>query len=162
MTAELEAIRDEARALEPAPAPTTADGGAAGPGAAPAAEVITAAELEAREAQEWASLPYLFGSIVGRALPELRAVYTEAACLEWGRAMVPIAHKYGWTVSGFSPWLGLAGATWKLADPTIDAVRAARARAEAQARARSGTGTDQPPVTGTGTDGARPAPAGAG
>ncbi len=79
------------------------------------------------EAKGWAGLPYVFGGILARGMPELREVYTEAACLDWGRAMVPVARKYGWTLGGAECLITLAAATWTLAGPTLDAIKRRRA-----------------------------------
>src|SRR5712691_8951715 len=62
------------------------------------------------EAKGWAGLPYVFGGILARGMPELREVYTETACLDWGRAMVPVARKYGWTLGGAECLIALAAA----------------------------------------------------
>lgn len=81
-------------------------------------------------AKEWAQLPAMFGSLVSPFLPELRDVYTDAACRRWGEAMVPLAEKYGWNVNDFlawlGPWIGVGMATWPLAVPTYQAVKSRR------------------------------------
>lgn len=59
-------------------------------------------------AEAWAVAPAVLGAILGMALPEVRQVYTREACLEWGRAMVPVAEKYGWDADLFGPELALA------------------------------------------------------
>lgn len=83
----------------------------------------------------WAQFPALFGQIVAPALPELRDVFTERACNDWGRAMVPLAEKYNWSPGAFmewlGPWVGVAFATWPLAYPTVQAIRARRKPADA-------------------------------
>ncbi len=90
-------------------------------------------------AKEWAQFPALFGQLVTPALPELRTVYTDEACMAWGRAMVPLADKYGWTPGEFmqwlGPWAGVAMATWPLAWPTVKAIKARRAVADLAAAA---------------------------
>ena len=82
---------------------------------------------EEAEAKEWAEFPALFGAIICQAMPELRESYSESNCAEWGRRMVPVARKYGWTTKAFGGWIGLLSATWIFAKPTFDAVRARRA-----------------------------------
>jgi len=100
----------------------TAAPGEGAPGPAPAAD----------PAKEWAQFPALFGSVVGQAMPELLKVYSDEACLRWGAAMVPLADRYGWKPAEFmawlGPWAGVALATWPLAVPTVQAIRARRAQ----------------------------------
>src|SRR5260221_9731473 len=98
-----EAAKDEK--LQPAPQ-------AGEPGApAPAPQLDAAALLEA-QAKGWAGFPYVLGGLCAKAMPGLIPVYTETACLEWGRAMALVAQKYGWTVGPFGPWFGLTAASW--------------------------------------------------
>jgi hypothetical protein len=88
-----------------------------------------AAQFEA-EAREWAGFPYVIGGLLSKAMPELAGVYTETACVSWGRAMVPVARKYGWTVGALGPLAGLASASWSLLSPTFDALKRRRAQHE--------------------------------
>jgi len=83
-------------------------------------------QADADAAREWAQFPALFGGILAQAMPELADAYSEANCLAWGEAMVPVAKKYQWTTASFGGWVGLAGATWTFAKPTFDAIRARR------------------------------------
>ena len=102
--------------------------GEAQPGAAHV-EVLPPLDEKAQrltEAEGWSRLPYLFGRILAQAMPELAEVYTEAACLEWGHAVVPVARKYGWTLGGADMWVGLSAATWTLAEPTFKAIKRRR------------------------------------
>lgn len=98
--------------------------------AAPAGSPAQAMPAAPDPAMEWARFPALFGSIVGSVMPELAPVYSDAACRNWGEAMVPLAAKYGWSPSEFmkwlDPWVGLGLATWPLAVPTVQAIRARR------------------------------------
>lgn len=114
--------------------------------ASPAATVETEAERKARdareledqdkkEAAEWAGFPFVFGAIVARALPELAEVYSETACLEWGKKMAPIARRYGWTAGVAGAWFGLIGASWGMIEPTYKAAKAHRAKMRAAAPA---------------------------
>ena|SRR5258706_903595 len=79
------------------------------------------------EAKAWAGIPYLLGGLLSKALPELREVYTEAACLEWGRATVPVARKYNWSLSGFELEGAWVICSWGLLSPAWDAVKRRRA-----------------------------------
>lgn len=123
---------------------------AAEPGASAAPGEAAAPKLSA--ADEWAQVPAVFGRILSRFYPELEPVYSEKACAEWGRAMVPVAEKYGWTASRFfawlGPWIGLAMASESLATPTYQAlaarVRAARAAKAAPEGAAASDGAPPP------------------
>jgi hypothetical protein len=88
------------------------------------------------EAREWASVPYVLGGLLARALPELKAVYTESACLDWGRATVPVARKYNWSLGRWTAEFSWLGATWGLLAPAFDAIKKRRA-ADAKPRPQS-------------------------
>lgn len=75
-------------------------------------------------AREWGSIVYMIGHAAAMVAPELRQVYTEDACMNWGRAMVPVASKYGWDGPSNVPELGLLIATAGLVVPSVFAVRA--------------------------------------
>lgn len=47
------------------------------------------------EAGGWAVIPAMIGSVLSLGMPKISAVYTQEACLSWGRAAVPVARKYG-------------------------------------------------------------------
>ena len=83
-----------------------------------------AASLETG-ARQWGSIAYMIGGALAMVAPELRHVYTERACLDWGRAVVPVADKYGWNGPNRLPELGLLIATMGLAVPSVLAIRAA-------------------------------------
>lgn len=125
-----EAAKDFAAAPDPA-----------APGASPPPQPEP--DLDEAEAREWSQCPAVFAMIVTRMLPELRDTYTPENNLKWGRAVVPVARRYGWTAAKFfawlGPWVGLALATHEFAAPTYDAIRAKlaekrKARAEAAAQ----------------------------
>jgi len=154
---DIEAIRREGEALVAAAGLATAGGDATS--AAPAALEAspTQAELDKAGAEEWAGFPFVFGSIVAEAMPEVEPVYTEARCIAWGEKMLPVARRYGWTAGVAGLWAGVIGATWAFAKPTWTAVRARRAAAaQAAAAQRRGQPADQAgtgqPVTVTGTE----------
>lgn len=107
--------------------------------AIPCAAQAATATSSATEAQAWAALPAMFGGILAMAMPELRDVYKEEACATWGAAMVPVAHKYGWSADALiGPEAGLVLASVPLAVGTFAAVRAYKARAAAEAKAAEG------------------------
>jgi len=70
-------------------------------------------------AKEWGAIAYGVGGFLSMMAPELKAVYTEARCLAWGAAVVPVAEKYGWSSTKRFPELALAMATLGLAVPTF-------------------------------------------
>lgn len=78
-----------------------------------------------QQARQWGAIPYMVGGVLAMAAPELRQVYTQQNCMDWGRAMVPVAGKYGWNDAGKLPELGLAIATLGFAIPSVLAIRAA-------------------------------------
>lgn len=104
-------------------------------------------------AREWGMIAFVIGNGLAIIAPELKAVYTEDACMGWGRAMVPVAEKYGWNNPAAIPELGLIIATTSLAVPSVIAIRgrvqeikAAKAADELQRK----TATDAAPASGGG------------
>lgn len=89
------------------------------------AEQAAAADVMEQEARQWGSIAFMVGGALSMAAPELRQVYTDGNCLNWGRAVVPVSQKYGWAGPGKLPELSLAIATLGLAVPSFLAVRAA-------------------------------------
>lgn len=97
-------------------------------GEAPAAQAEQAQQAQAVDAAEegarsWGVMAYTLGSALSMLAPELRAVYTEDACLAWGRSMMPVADKYGWNGPANVPELGLLIASMSLGVPSFFAVR---------------------------------------
>jgi hypothetical protein len=109
--AELESLAAETKAAD-APIPE-----APAPGAAPIATSDDALALE------WSELPAAVGKGLSFVIPEAPQIWTDKACLEWGKAMVPIAKKYGWEPLKGMAWLKLLGATGALVGPTVFVVR---------------------------------------
>lgn len=97
--------------------------------AAAQAEQQAAQSLE-DGARQWGALAFMVGGALSMAAPALKNVYTEEACLNWGRAMQPVAEKYGWN-GGATPEVGLLIATAGFAFPTYFAVRQAVAEKKA-------------------------------
>ncbi len=103
-----------------------------------AAEEKAAAEADPEfQAKAWAAMVQAIGGMLSMIAPELQQVYTDKACLEWGRSVVPVAEKYGWNGPSSVPELGLLIATVPLALPTgfilharIKALRKAKAEAD--------------------------------
>lgn len=94
-----------------------------------------------RKAREWGVLAYTIGGALSMAAPELRQVYTEAACLDWGRSVVPVATKYGWD-NGPSkvPEIGLLLSTLGLAIPTVYVLRQRIKEAKPEDAGKPGAG----------------------
>lgn len=118
------------------------------------------------EAQAWAQVPMMLGSMLSMFAPELQAIYTEETCNRWGERMVPVAQKYGWNGPSNLPEIGLAIATAGMALPTVIVVRAklaqmreAKAAHEAAKRASMARSIVPSPVTDVGVGGS---PAGGG
>lgn len=99
-----------------------------------AAQAVDQAEEQARE---WGAIAYMIGGALSMLAPELKAVYTETACMKWGESVVPVAQKYGWDGPGGVPEIGLLIATAGLAVPSYLVIRAKLAQAkEAAAEAK--------------------------
>jgi len=108
-----------------------------------AAEQQKATEFEVQQRQ-WGMIAFTVGSALSMIAPELRAVYTEEACMQWGASVVPVAEKYGWSGPGNMPELGLLMTTAGLAVPSflaiklrLEQLREARRQAEAAAKRRA-------------------------
>lgn len=99
------------------------------------AQAVEAAGEE--NARQWGAVAFMIGGALSMVAPELRQVYTEEACLNWGRAMNPVAEKYGWNGPSALPELGLVIATAGLAMPSYFAVRA-RVQAAQEGKEKSG------------------------
>lgn len=89
---------------------------------AQAAEVAAEAVAE-QGAREWGVLAFTIGNALAMFAPELKQVYTEEACLNWGRSVVPVAEKYGWGGTSRVPEIGMALATIGLVAPTVIVIR---------------------------------------
>lgn len=82
-------------------------------------------ENEAEEgARQWGAIVFMVGNAAAMIAPDLRQIYTEDACMNWGRSMMPVANKYGWNSPASVPELGLIIATAGLAVPSFFAIRA--------------------------------------
>lgn len=106
----------------------------------PTAEQQQAQAVEAageENARQWGAVAFMIGGALSMVAPELRQVYTEEACLNWGRAMNPVAEKYGWNGPSALPELGLVIATAGLAMPSYFAVRA-RIQAAQEGKEKTG------------------------
>src|ERR1043166_9553554 len=82
-------------------------------------EAKEATELE-QGAREGAAIPFMLGSTLAMLAPELKQVYTEQACLQWGEAAHLVGKKYGWNAPS-APEFALAAGTLNLALPPAPA-----------------------------------------
>lgn len=124
---------------------------------AEAQAVVAAVDAAEQQAREWGMIAYTVGGALGMVAPELRQVYSEEACMGWGRAMVPVAEKYGWNGPANVPELGLLIASLGLGVPSFIAIKermrqlkAAREAAEAAAKAKAGDKPEGSPLDGVG------------
>ncbi len=140
---DLDAIKAEALAEQPQQPAN--DAGA--PGQQQPQQQLTQEQRDELEAREWAEIPATFGSIVTMPMPELEKVYTDEACMEWGRAMVPIARRYGWNAGSGMAWLRLLGCTFMLVKPTVQAIAARRKASAAAATTPNPTKPAAEPAT---------------
>jgi hypothetical protein len=81
------------------------------------------ARQDESEAEEWAAIPQLLGSMLAIYAPEIQAIYTPAACKAWGAAALPVARKYGWNVKAMGCEAGLIVASLPLAIGTFQILK---------------------------------------
>ena len=86
------------------------------------AEEKEAVEVDAA-AKEWGFIPFTIGGMLAILAPELKAIYTEDACYQWGKAAAAVSKKYGWESPSNMPELALATATLHFAVPSVLIVR---------------------------------------
>jgi hypothetical protein len=79
-------------------------------------------DLEAG-ARSWAMIAFTIGGGLSLLAPELKPVYSEDACMQWGRSMMPVAQKHGWNSPGALPELGLLVTTVGFAVPSFIVIR---------------------------------------
>ena len=101
-------------------------------------------------AQTWGQIPFMFGKVLSMALPELKDVYNEQACYQWGVGMAAVSEKYGWdageVIGRFGPEIALAVASVPLVVPTFQAIKARREAKEREEKARPREEKDITPV----------------
>ena len=102
-------------------------------------------------AQTWGQIPFMFGKVLGMAMPELAGVYTEEKCYQWGVGMAAVSEKYGWdageVIGRFGPEIALAVASVPLVVPTYQAIKARREAKEREEKARPREEKDITPST---------------
>jgi hypothetical protein len=80
-----------------------------------AAQALSAAEQGARE---WGVLMFAVGGFATMIAPELRPVYSQERCLDWGQHAQQVCEKYGWTGPSNMPEVALIASTIGFAVPT--------------------------------------------
>ncbi len=103
------------------------------------AEVDGIAQAPAREAAEqehadaaqgWAEIPQAVGMLLVQFLPELKSVYSDERCTDWGRHMARLSEKYGWSTDGLPVEVTVGMSTAGFILPTMLAIKARRAAAQ--------------------------------
>jgi hypothetical protein len=101
-----------------------------------------ASQEQAQEAQadvaakQWGMLMFTLGGFSQMIAPELRQVYTQQRCLDWGHQANAVAEKYGWNGPSTMPELALIASTAGFLVPTYLAIDARLRQAKA---AKDGT-----------------------
>lgn len=91
------------------------------------AEAVTEAEAAAKS---WGMVMFTVGGFATMIAPELRTLYTQERCFEWGMAANAVAEKHGLKGPGNMPEVTLLASTLTFAVPTFFAVREKLAEAK--------------------------------
>lgn len=75
-------------------------------------------------AKQWGMLMYTVGGFAQMIAPELKQVYSEERCFQWGQQANSVAEKYGWNGPSAMPELALIASTAGFAVPTYFLIRA--------------------------------------
>lgn len=89
---------------------------------AEAQKATQAAEAD-KSAIEWGRIMYTVGGFACLIEPALKKVYTEEACMDWGRHAHVVAKKHGWDAPNKVPELALIVSTFGFAMPTFFMIR---------------------------------------
>lgn len=95
------------------------------------AEAISESEAAAKS---WGMIMFTVGGMASMIAPELRPLYSQERCFEWGQAANAVAEKHGIKGPGNMPEITLLASTLTFAVPTFFAVK------EKLADAREGKG----------------------
>lgn len=74
-------------------------------------------------AQQWGMLMFMVGGFAQMLAPELKPVYSEERCFDWGKNANAVASKYNWGSPSKMPELALLASTASFAVPTFFLVR---------------------------------------
>ena len=91
------------------------------------AQAITEAEAEAKS---WGMVMFTVGGFATMIAPELKQVYSQERCFEWGMNAYAVAEKHGLKGPGNMPEVTLLASTLTFAVPTFFAVREKLAEAK--------------------------------
>jgi hypothetical protein len=69
-------------------------------------------------ARQWGMLMFTIGGFACMIAPELKAVYSEDRCFQWGQQANAVGEKYGWNGPSAMPELALIASTAGFAVPT--------------------------------------------
>lgn len=89
---------------------------------AKAEEAKAMSEADA-QAQSWGMVMFTVGGMATMIAPELRQIYTQERCFEWGQSAYAVAEKHGLKGPGNMPEITLLASTMSFAIPTFFAVR---------------------------------------
>lgn len=87
-----------------------------------AEQAAQASESEAG-ARAWGMVMFTVGGFAQMLAPELKPVYSEERCFQWGQQAQAVAEKYGWTGPSTLPELALIASTAGFAVPTYLVIR---------------------------------------
>lgn len=90
--------------------------------AAEAQKATQAADAE-KSAVEWGRIMFTVGGFACMIEPALKQVYSEEACMDWGKHAHVVAQKYGWDAPTKVPELALLASTFGFAVPTFFMIR---------------------------------------
>ena len=88
-----------------------------------AAKQSKAAEADTA-AKAWGMMMYTIGGFCQMIAPELKPVYSEERCFQWGQQANTVAEKYGWNGPSALPELALIASTAGFAVPTFFLMKA--------------------------------------
>ena len=92
------------------------------------AEKASAADIAA---QQWGMLMFTIGGACQMVAPDLRFVYTEEKCFDWGKLANAVTEKHGWNGPSSMPEIALIGSTLGFAIPTYLMMKASIKQAQA-------------------------------
>lgn len=115
----LQGMTDEVDAMNPSPE-----------AAAAAAAQADAANAQDAGAKAWGGVMFIVGGAVCMLAPELNKVYTEAACLAWGKNAQAVSDKRGWGSPSNLPEISLLASTLMMLVPTVLVLRSKMQQAE--------------------------------
>lgn len=101
-----------------------------------AAEAQAQASESEAGARAWGMMMFTIGGFAQMIAPELKPVYSEDRCFQWGQQAQAVAEKYGWGGPTAMPELALVASTAGFAVPTYLVIRGKVEQAKA---ARDGT-----------------------